>query len=55
MGLGVRIGLEDNTWFDKSNQLLATNRSLLGRVHQLMATNQKKLMKSEDMGLYNLK
>ena len=55
MGLGVRNGLEDHIWFDKSNQLLATNRSLLGRVHQLIAINQKKLMKSKDIGLYNLK
>jgi len=54
MGLGVRIGLEDNIWFDKKKKLLATNLSLLDRVHDLMEINQKALMRSEEMGLYNL-
>jgi uncharacterized protein (DUF849 family) len=34
MADGVRIGLEDNLWLDSRRQHLATNLSLVQRVHQ---------------------
>ncbi|NNF19317.1 MAG: 3-keto-5-aminohexanoate cleavage protein [Flavobacteriaceae bacterium] len=54
-GLGVRVGLEDNNWYDDKKTVKATNISLLRRVHQLMEINQKQLMPSRELGLYNKK
>ncbi|MDW3193277.1 MAG: 3-keto-5-aminohexanoate cleavage protein [Cytophagales bacterium] len=54
-GLGVRVGLEDNIWFDKGKTLKATNLSLLQRIHTLMNIHEKKLMPSRELGLYNRK
>jgi 3-keto-5-aminohexanoate cleavage enzyme len=34
-GGGVRVGLEDNVWFDAERTQLATNTSLLRRIHAL--------------------
>jgi len=31
-GGGVRVGLEDNLWFDRERTRLATNRSLVERI-----------------------
>jgi len=50
---GVRIGLEDNIWYDKSRTRLATNNDLLQRVHSLMQIHEKELMPSEELNLYN--
>jgi 3-keto-5-aminohexanoate cleavage enzyme len=36
-GGGVRVGLEDNIWFDAERTQLATNTSLLRRIHELAA------------------
>jgi len=52
-GLGVRVGLEDNNWFDENRTIKATNISLIKRIHQLMEINQKQLMLSRELGLYN--
>ncbi|MFT6845266.1 MAG: 3-keto-5-aminohexanoate cleavage enzyme [Flavobacteriales bacterium] len=52
-GLGVRTGLEDNNWMDDNRTIKATNMSLLKRTHALMDLNQKKLMNSSELGLYN--
>ena len=55
-GYGVRIGLEDNIWFDKKRQQLATNLALLQRIHQLMALHERNVMPScklGETGLYN--
>ena len=49
-GYGIRIGLEDNTWFDKNRQQKATNISLLKRAHQLMAIHETSLMTSVEFG-----
>lgn len=35
MGFGVRVGLEDNIWFDDERTRLATNMDLLKRIHLL--------------------
>ncbi len=55
-GLGVRVGLEDNIWWDEERTRLATNASLLGRVHELMALQGHTLISAKtfgDHGFYN--
>lgn len=44
-GHGIRIGLEDNIWWDRNRTILATNQSLLNRVIQLLEINQLSPMK----------
>lgn len=41
MGIGVRVGLEDNLWMDAGRKQPASNLSLLKRVHALMAMHEK--------------
>ncbi len=43
---GVRIGLEDNIWFDEKRTKLATNMDLLKRIHSIMEINEKQLFSS---------
>jgi len=43
-GGGVRVGLEDNIWFDKARTHLATNSELLGRIHRLAEASERKIM-----------
>jgi 3-keto-5-aminohexanoate cleavage enzyme len=43
-GGGVRVGLEDNIWFDPERKRLATNAALLRRVHDLAAFFERPLM-----------
>lgn len=52
-GLGVRVGLEDNIWFDGERTIKASNMSLLTRIHRLMELHGTSLMTSEELGLYN--
>lgn len=35
-GLGVRMGLEDNIWFDQNKTIEASNIMLLKRIHELI-------------------
>lgn len=49
-GYGVRTGLEDNIWFDKENNIKATNIGLLQRVHELMRIHHKQLMTAIEFG-----
>lgn len=44
MGYGVRVGLEDNLWYDPSRTRLASNRELLQRVKELGRANEKEIM-----------
>ena len=39
---GVRVGLEDNIWFDNKRTRLATNIDLPKRVHLITEANEKK-------------
>jgi uncharacterized protein (DUF849 family) len=58
MGLGVRIGLEDNLWFDGKKTVPATNLMLLERTHQLLAIHEMGCMPSAELGargFYNTK
>ncbi|MBN2318265.1 MAG: 3-keto-5-aminohexanoate cleavage protein [Acidobacteria bacterium] len=43
-GGGVRVGLEDNIWFDTARTRLASNSDLLHRVHQIAEANERKVM-----------
>lgn len=56
MGYGVRVGIEDNIWFDKNRTKKCTNLELVKRVHALMQINQRELFKASDfgaLGFYN--
>ena len=43
-GGGVRVGLEDNIWFDPARTRLASNSDLLRRTHRIAAANERKVM-----------
>ena len=49
IGGGVRVGLEDNIWFDQKRTKLATNSDLLKRIHDLAEVNERKIMPSSEM------
>lgn len=48
IGGGVRVGLEDNIWFDQERTRLATNQDLLERVHIIARANGRSLMNSSE-------
>ena len=48
VGGGVRVGLEDNIWYDSNRSHLATNQALLERVHTIAGANGRKVMSSAD-------
>lgn len=50
MGYGIRIGLEDNIWFDKEKKIKASNIALLKRAHILMEIHETVLFTSEKLG-----
>ena len=43
-GGGVRVGLEDNIWYDRSRTRLARNADLVRRVHGLAEANERAVM-----------
>lgn len=49
MGGGVRVGLEDNIWYDRARSVLATNINLLRRVHTIADANERTLMSPAEM------
>lgn len=54
-GGGVRVGLEDNIWYDNKRTRLARNIDLIRRVHILADANERKIMPpSEFRALLNL-
>jgi 3-keto-5-aminohexanoate cleavage enzyme len=54
-GGGVRIGLEDNIWYDQNRTKLARNRDLVRRIHKLAEANERKVMSPQELrGLLNL-
>ena len=48
-GGGVRVGLEDNIWYDLQRTRYATNADLLRRIHNLADANERKVMSSADL------
>jgi len=58
LGYGVRVGLEDNVWWDNKRTEKATNINLVKRIHSLIDLNQKELFTTKefgDLGFYNTK
>lgn len=56
MGGGVRVGLEDNLYYDAGKQTLATNLELVRRVRRMAEIFERKIMKPADfghLGFYN--
>lgn len=49
MGGGVRVGLEDNIWHDNNRTRLATNASLLERIHTLAEANERPILESNKL------
>lgn len=49
MGYGVRVGLEDNLWYDRSRTRLASNIELLQRVKELGRANEREIMTSAEL------
>lgn len=50
MNVGVRVGLEDNIWFDNQKSTLCTNLDLVKRTHELIALNQKEYISAKEFG-----
>lgn len=56
LGLGIRLGLEDNIHWDRARSRTATNLELLQRVHELAERAERPLMTPEAfgaLGFYN--
>lgn len=49
MGGGVRVGLEDNIFYDPGRTRLATNADLLARVHTIARANERQLMTPREL------
>ncbi len=47
-GGGVRVGLEDNIWYDTARTKLATNSGLLERVHVIAEANERTVMSPKE-------
>jgi 3-keto-5-aminohexanoate cleavage enzyme len=43
-GGGVRIGLEDNIWYDTDRTKLTSNQDLTKRIHVLAHANRREVM-----------
>jgi uncharacterized protein (DUF849 family) len=48
IGGGVRVGLEDNIWYDTAKTVLARNLDLLKRIHIIANANGREIMTSEE-------
>ena len=49
MGGGVRVGLDDNIWFDEGRTKPARNIDLLNRIHIFREANGRELMSASDL------
>jgi uncharacterized protein (DUF849 family) len=50
-GGGVRVGLEDNIWYDGKRHSLARNIDLIKRIHILAQANEREIMSSLEFRL----
>jgi 3-keto-5-aminohexanoate cleavage enzyme len=48
IGGGVRVGLEDNIWYDAGRTKLARNIDLIKRIHVIAGANGREIMTSEE-------
>jgi uncharacterized protein (DUF849 family) len=46
-GYGVRVGLEDNIWWDNKNGVHATNKILLNRIHDLANIHGRRIISGQ--------
>jgi uncharacterized protein (DUF849 family) len=56
MGGGVRVGLEDNLFYDQNKTVLATNLTLIKRIKTLAEIFERKIMRPAEfgqLGFYN--
>lgn len=51
IGGGVRVGIEDNIWYDKERTRLASNSDLLTRIHKIANANARKVMSPGELRL----
>ncbi|CAH8295647.1 uncharacterized protein (DUF849 family) [Mariniflexile fucanivorans] len=51
IGGGVRVGLEDNIWYDSSRTKLATNVDLIKRIHTIAHVNDREIMTPQEFRL----
>lgn len=49
IGGGVRVGLEDNIWFDRKRTTLARNSDLLKRIHTVAEANERTIMPASEL------
>ena len=49
MGGGVRVGIEDNIYYDTDRKRLATNADLIRRIHVIAEANERQLMTSAEL------
>lgn len=49
MNYGIRIGLEDNIWFDQERTKLATNLELVQRAHHIIKSLNKEVLTSIEL------
>jgi len=49
IGGGVRVGLEDNIYYDSKRTKLATNQDLIKRVHVIVEANERRVMKPAEL------
>lgn len=55
-GFGVRVGIEDNIWWDKNRNIKARNIDLVKRIHELIKINDKEFLSAAafgELGFYN--
>lgn len=52
MGYGVRVGLEDNIWFDDKRTVLATNEALLLRIKKIAEACSRPICTSKELREY---
>jgi uncharacterized protein (DUF849 family) len=50
-GGGVRVGLEDNIWYDGKRLKLARNIDLIKRIHVLAQANEREIMSPTEFRL----
>lgn len=49
IGGGVRVGLEDNIWFDRKRTKLARNIDFIKRIHVISEANDRPIMPPEEL------
>jgi len=58
IGGGVRVGIEDNIWYNSKQKTLATNIELVARIHRIANEFEREIMSPKEfgnMGFYNKK